>query len=137
MQIYFISTNDSSRSKMAEGFAKVILPTSWIIKSAGVSADKISPYAIQVMSEVGIDIAEEPSQSIDDTTLTNSDVVVSLSRDAKSKTLALPTSVQAVHWPLNDPTMATGSEKQKVAAFREIRDEIKQYVTNIRDEYRQ
>lgn len=127
-QIYFLCTGNSCRSQMAEGFAKAILGPQWQVASAGVETHGLNPLAVQVMQEIGIDISQQQSQLIDIDYLNNCDMVVTLCGDARDKCPVTPPTVQKMHWPLPDPALALGTDAEKLAVFRQVRDEIKQRV---------
>lgn len=127
-QIYFLCTGNSCRSQMAEGFAKAILRPQWQVASAGVETHGLNPLAVQVMREIGIDISQQQSKLIDIDYLNNCDMVVTLCGDARDKCPVTPPTVQKMHWPLPDPALALGTDAEKLAVFRQVRDEIKQRV---------
>lgn len=127
-QIYFLCTGNSCRSQMAEGFAKAILGPQWQVASAGVETNGLNPLAVQVMQEIGIDISQQQSKLIDIDYLNNCDMVVTLCGDARDKCPVTPPTVQKMHWPLPDPALALGTDAEKLAVFRQVRDEIKQRV---------
>jgi arsenate reductase len=121
-RVLFLCTHNAARSQMAEGFARAIAPQQVEIWSAGTEKSKVSPFAIEVMKEAGIDISAHHSKSLDEVPWKQMDTVVTLCGDADEKCPRLDTAVRRVHWPLPDPSAAPESEK--VAAFREARDEI-------------
>ncbi|MFC6202950.1 arsenate reductase (thioredoxin) [Lactiplantibacillus nangangensis] len=124
-QLYFLCTENSCRSQMAEGFAKQLLPADWTIQSAGVEVHGLNPKAVQVMAEVGIDISAQQSTLIDPDYLQHCDLVVTLCGDARDRCPVTPPSVKKLHWPLPDPAQATGDEAAQLVVFRQVRDEIK------------
>ncbi|MCO6183205.1 arsenate reductase (thioredoxin) [Leuconostoc fallax] len=132
MKIYFLCTGNSCRSQMAEGFAKDIMPKSWIIKSAGIEQHGLNQRAVSVMAEAGIDISNQTSDLIDDDFLFSCDYVITLCGDANDKCPATPANVKRLHWPLTDPAGATGSEEAIQNQFRKTRDEIKILVHQLR-----
>lgn len=129
-KIYFLCTGNSCRSQMAEGFAKELLDSSWEVKSAGIETHGLNPLAVEVMSEVGIDISHNHSKLIDINYLNQCDLVVTLCGDARDRCPMTPPTVKKLHWPLQDPAQATGTKEQKLIVFREVRDQIKKEVLN-------
>lgn len=127
-KIYFLCTGNSCRSQMAEGFAQKYFPKNWEIRSAGIETHGLNPKAVIVMRELGIDIAQHQSELINTNYLNQCDLVVTLCGDAKDKCPMTPKSVKRIHWPLNDPAQATGSETEIMQTFRQVRDEIEQRV---------
>nr|WP_057756083.1 arsenate reductase (thioredoxin) [Weissella kandleri] len=130
MQLYFLCTGNSCRSQIAEGFAKKYAPSGWIIKSAGVEQHGLNKIAVSVMSENGIDISSNTSDLIDNDYLQSSDYVITLCGDAKDKCPMTPSSVKKVHWPLNDPAQANGTNEEILNIFRSTRDDIDALVYN-------
>ncbi|GAF11176.1 LOW QUALITY PROTEIN: arsenate reductase [Bacillus sp. JCM 19046] len=121
--IYFLCTGNSCRSQMAEGWAKHYLAEEWDVYSAGIEAHGLNPKAVQA-NEVGISIASQTSDLIDQTLLNNADLVVTLCGDAADKCPATPPHVKREHWGFDDPAKATGTEEEKWAVFQRVRDEI-------------
>ena len=123
--IYFLCTGNSCRSQMAEGWAKEILGDGWVGKSAGIEAHGLNPKAVKVMKEAGIDISGQTSDIIDQDTLDNSDLVITLCGDAADKCPMTPSYVKRDHWGFDDPAKATGTEEEKWNTFTRVRDEIR------------
>ena len=132
-KIYFLCTGNSCRSQMAEGFAKELLDSSWEVKSAGIETHGLNPLAVEVMSEVGIDISHNHSKLIDTNYLSQCDLVVTLCGDARDRCPMTPPTVKKLHWPLQDPAQARGTKEQKLVVFREVRDQIKKEVLNLKN----
>lgn len=130
-KIYFLCTGNSCRSQMAEGFAKDILGSNWEVRSAGVEVHGVNPLAIKVMDEVGIDISHNTSKLIETDYLNQCSIVVTLCGDAKDKCPVTPSSVKRIHWPLKDPNQASGNERERLIVFREVRDQIKQNISDL------
>lgn len=130
-KIYFICTGNSCRSQMAEGFAKQSFGDDWQIESAGIEAHGVNPLAIKAMAEVGIDLSHNTSKLIDTDFLNDCTLVVTLCGDARDRCPMTPPTVKKVHWPLNDPAQATGTEEERMAVFRQVRDRISELVTDL------
>ena len=116
---------------MAEGFAKNKIADQYNIHSAGVEAHGINPIAVKVMSEVGIDISNHHSNSILDSELIQYDTVVTLCGDAKDRCPILSNHNNHIHWGLEDPASATGSDKEVIDFYRKIRDQIKHKINSL------
>lgn len=130
-QVYFLCTGNSCRSQMAEGFVRQLLGPTWRVASAGVETHGLNPRAVQVMAEAGLDISAQTSKLIDPDYLAHCDLVVTLCGDARDRCPVTPTSVRKVHWPLADPAQASGSAAQQLAVFRQVRDQIRQWVEHL------
>ena len=126
VKIMFLCTGNSCRSQMAEGFAREFGKGLIEPYSAGLSpADEVHPRAIAVMSEVGIDIAQQKPKLIDIGILQRADVIITLCGHAEEKCPWTSTPIQRIHWPINDPVRATGTDEEIMNEFRRARDEIK------------
>ena len=125
VKILFLCTGNSSRSQIAEGWARHIGGDSVIVQSAGIEAHGKNPRAIEVMREIGIDISGQESTIVNEGMLQDADVVVTVCGHADEQCPLLPPGITKLHWPLPDPAKATGTEQQIMTAFRATRDEIK------------
>lgn len=131
-KIYFLCTGNSCRSQMAEGYGHALLPRDQFeIKSAGIETHGLNPQAVAVMAEDGVDISRQTSDLLDATYLQAADLIITLCGDAKDKCPAIPPAASQLHWDLQDPAQAQGSEAEILAAFRETRDLIKAHVLEL------
>ncbi|SEG57595.1 arsenate reductase (thioredoxin) [Paenibacillus sp. UNC499MF] len=122
--IYFLCTGNSCRSQMAEGWAKELLGEDWNVHSAGIEAHGLNPGAVEAMKEAGLDISGQTSDKIDPSLLDRADLVVTLCGDAADRCPVTPPHVRREHWGFDDPAKAQGTEAEKRAVFRRVRDEI-------------
>ena len=127
--IYFLCSGNACRSQIAEGYAKQYLPD-WNVQSAGVRVDGLNPWAVKTMAEDGIDISQQYSKLIDQDFLDQATVVITLCGEARDKCI-IPQSTRWLHWPINDPALATGSDEEIATAFRSSRDDIKQRIIQL------
>lgn len=125
-KILFLCIGNSCRSQMAEGWAKALAKDKWEVYSAGTNPVGVNPRAVQVMAEAGVDISAQTAKPIDPDLLNSADLVITLCEDAAESCPVTPPAVRRLHWPLADPAKATGAEEEILAAFRAVRDEIKQ-----------
>ena len=123
-RLLFLCTGNSCRSQMAEGFAKIKLDKKYKIYSAGVEAHGLNPNAISVMREVGIDITTQESTKISSDELSEYDFIVTLCGDARDKCPILIDNQKNIHWDLEDPANAKGSEDEIMSIYRNVRDKI-------------
>jgi arsenate reductase (thioredoxin) len=100
-RILFLCVANSARSQMAEGLARNMFGRDVAVLSAGSRPSKVNPYAIEAMSEIGIDISGQRSKSVDDLDAASVDVVITLC--AEEVCPILPGRVQRLHWPIPDP----------------------------------
>ena len=134
LKIMFLCTGNSCRSQMAEGIARasgkgLIEPC-----SAGVMPSEIHPKTIQVMKEIGIDISNQTSKGIDEHLLNTMDMIITLCSSAEAMCPMTPPRIKRIHWSIDDPKTATGSEEEVLNAFRSARDEIKNKIEMLIDE---
>ena len=109
---------------MAEGFLRALAPDRFVVESAGTRATRVHPLAVQVMEEDGIDISGQRSKSVDDVG-EGWDVVVTVC-DAHCP--VPPRSGMKLSWRFADPSAATGTDEERLAAFRGVRDGIRSRV---------
>lgn len=129
-RILFLCTGNSCRSQMAEGFAKKMLLKNMEIFSAGLEPKGVHPMAIKVMQEVGIDISKQESKNISEISLDKINIVITLCGDAAERCPIFPGKVERIHWALEDPAKAKGSEEEIAIVFRKVRDNIKSCIIN-------
>ena len=122
--ILFVCGMNAIRSPMAAGLCKNLFPTKIYVQSAGVRTGDLDPFMVATMEEIGIDLSDHKSHTIEDLEDTNFDLVITLSPEAHHKMLQL-THTQALeveYWPTADPTMARGSREQILSEYRQVRD---------------
>ena len=135
VRILFVCTGNSCRSQMAEGFARHFGEGMVEVQSAGIEAHGKNPRAIEVMAEAGIDISGQESTGLTDEMLEWADLVVTVCGHADEHCPALPPDTAKIHWPLDDPARAEGSDEEIVAVFRASRDDIRDRVERLLDEF--
>lgn len=135
MHLLFLCTGNSCRSQMAEGWAKHFSNSEIEVQSAGIEAHGKNPRAIAVMKEAGIDISQQESTKLTQNMLDWADVIVTVCGHADEHCPALPATIEKIHWPLNDPAKATGSEEHIMEVFRASRDDIRDRVKVLVDQY--
>ncbi len=116
---------------MAEGFLKALGSGQWKVQSAGIFSSYVHPLAIRVMEEIGIDISQQTSKSMDQFVNEKFDYVVTLCDDAAKFCLTLSGQGKRLHWPFEDPASAIGTIEEKLAVFRRIRDGIKRKIEDL------
>ena len=126
MKILVLCTGNSCRSQIAQGFLKSF-DDKIEVESAGTQpASKVSPKAIKVMGETGIDISKNSPKSVDEFLNNEWDYVITVCDDAKETCPVFLGKVKhRMHFGFEDPSNASGSEEFIMSEFRRIRDEIK------------
>jgi len=127
----YLCTGNSCRSQMAEGWTRHLGGARVSVESAGIEAHGQNPRAITVMSEAGIDISAQQSTVQSRDMLKRADLVVTVCGHADEVCPALPPGTRKIHWPLEDPARATGSEEQILQVFRATRDEVARRVKRL------
>jgi arsenate reductase len=122
--ILVLCTGNSARSQMAEGILRHICGDVFDIHSAGTRPIGVSPEAIKVLSEIGIDISFHRSKSVDEFAGKEIDYVLTVCDNAKENCPYFPARTKLVHHSFEDPWMVTGDGETRLAAFRRVRDQI-------------
>jgi arsenate reductase len=132
--LLFLCVQNSSRSQIAEGWARKVLPP-WVrtLSAGSKPADRVNPYAVRVMEEVGIDIAGQRPKSIGDVPWGNVDQVITLCADEVCP--LPPVGVSETNWALPDPAATQGTDEEILAAFRGTRDEIRRRLETLSAAY--
>jgi arsenate reductase len=120
----FLCTGNSCRSQMAEGFLRRHGGNNFEVHSAGTFPTTLNPLAVKVMSEAGVDISSHESKSASRYIEEQFTYVITVCDHAKESCPVFPGTSIRLHWPFDDPADATGSEEERLAVFRRVRDEI-------------
>jgi arsenate reductase len=138
-KVLFLCTHNSARSQMAEGLLRAMYPDRYEAYSAGIAATSIDPRAMLVMKEIGIDISGQRSKTSSEFGDTIFDLAVTVCDRARqacpicSTRLELPSSLpkarEVIHRSFEDPAGAVGSEEDQLLAFRRVRDEIADWIS--------
>jgi len=131
MKLLFLCTGNSSRSQMAEGWARQLGDKSLSVNSAGIEAHGKNARAVAVMAETGVDIAGQQSTTLNEAMLDWADYLVTVCGHADEHCPMLPPDTRKEHWPLPDPARAIGTEEEILAIFRESRDDIRSRVADL------
>jgi arsenate reductase len=113
---------------MAEGLLNSVLGDEYEAYSAGTEPTIINPYAVQVMSEIGIDISKHRSKSLDEFMEQKFDYVITVCDHANETCPFFPGGLNRLHQSFEDPASFEGNEADALSEFRRIRDEIKDWI---------
>jgi arsenate reductase len=132
--VLFLCVANSARSQMAEGLGRKLLAGVARVQSAGSHPTRVNPYAIEVMSELGIDISSHASKLVDTIEPSGVDVVVTLCSEEVCPVFL--GKVRRLHWPLQDPASDDPSltREDMLQRFRSARDELAQRIETLRAE---
>ena len=123
-RVLVLCTGNSARSQMGEGLFRAEGGDAFEVFSAGTKPSSVRPEAIAVMKEIGIDISGQRSKSVDEFVRQPFDVVLTVCDNARESCPVFPARTQTIHWSFEDPAAVQGSEIERLAAFRRIRDQI-------------
>ena len=123
--ILYLCTGNSCRSQMAEGYTRHLGGDRVRVASAGIEAHGKNPRAIAAMAEDGVDISGQESTQLTGEMLDDASIVVTVCGHADESCPLLPPGTRRIHWPIDDPAKATGTEEEIAAKFRAVRDEIR------------
>jgi protein-tyrosine-phosphatase len=137
--VLFACGLNAVRSPMAAALFKQMFGKTVYVSSVGVQKGEPDPFVDAVIAEIGIDIARHKPmtfEELDELEGLNFDLIVTLSPPAHHKALELTRTIAAEveYWPTVDPTAAEGNREQKLAAYREVRDQL---MTRIRERFGQ
>lgn len=113
---------------MAEGLLRHLAGDRFGVASAGTEATSVRPLAIRAMGEIGVDISGQKSETLERYLGDPFDYVITVCDDAKEACPYFPGTSARLHWSLEDPTQASGSEEEKLAVFRRVRDELRRRI---------
>jgi arsenate reductase (thioredoxin) len=123
-RVLILCTHNSARSQMAEGLLRALGPDRFDVASAGTEATRVHPLAIRVMDELGIDLRRHESKTLDRFLAETWDYVITVCDSANERCPFFPGAARRLHWSFEDPSAATGSEEERLAVFRRVRDAI-------------
>jgi arsenate reductase (thioredoxin) len=124
--VLILCTGNSARSQMAEGLLRHLAGDRFEVASAGTKPSAVRPEAIQAMKEIGISLAGHRSKSVDEFVGKSIDYVITVCDNANENCPVFPGGTTRMHWPFHDPPApGEGTEEERLAAFRMVRDQIK------------
>ncbi len=126
-KILFLCVANSARSQMAEGLARHLLGDQAMVQSAGSKPSQVNPFAIQAMSQIGIDLSTHVSKSVHEIDPTSVNTVITLC--AEEVCPVFLGNATRLHWPLPDPAAVDGDDQKILESFIQIRDVIKDRIT--------
>jgi arsenate reductase len=127
-KVLFLCTGNSCRSQMAEGFLRHVAGDTFDVFSAGTDPVGVNPDAVRVMAEKGVDISGQESKGVKPFLGRHFTCVVTVCDRASERCPIFPGVVKRIHWSFDDPAHATGTEEEKLAVFRRVRDEVEAHV---------
>jgi len=124
-KVIFLATGNAARSQMAEAFLRKYAGNQFEVYSAGFHPRPIQPYTVQVMKELGYDLNGQYSKDLKQYLgKTHFGIVITVCVKAEEECPTLPGVGTRLYWPFEDPAAFQGTEEEKLAKFREVRDQI-------------
>ena len=123
-RVLFLCTHNSSRSQMAQGLLNWLAPQQYAVLSAGTHPTHQHPLAVKVMAELGINILPQGVHALSEYAGQSFDLVVTVCDQAAEECPSFPGATQQLHWGFADPSVARGTEEERLRAFRHTRDLI-------------
>ncbi len=134
--ILFLCTGNSCRSQMAEGFMRHYYGEKFNAYSAGISPSVVNPKAIEVMKEIGIDISEQTSKSVEYFVDKSFDYLITVCDHARETCPLFTGEVKTrLQWGFEDPADANGTQEEILRKFREVRNLIKDKILEFFNAY--
>ena len=127
-RVLILCTGNSARSQIAEGLLRHDAGDRFEVFSAGTRPSQVRPEAIAVMRELGIDISGHRSKSVDEFTGQSFDYVLTVCDNARESCPIFPGKSAMIHRNFEDPAALAGSEEERLALFRRVRDEMRQHL---------
>ena len=129
-RVLILCTGNSARSQMAEGLLRHDAGEQFDVRSAGTKPGIVRPEAIAVMKEIGIDISGHRSKHVDEFEGQKFDSVITVCGHAKESCPVFFGAAQRLHQGFDDPALLNGSEEERLALFRRVRDELRAYLAD-------
>ena len=127
-RVLILCTGNSARSQMAEGLLRNDAGDRFDVESAGTKPGHVRPEAIAAMREIGIDISAHRSKHVDEFQNQAFDYVLTVCDNAKETCPIYPGQTNRIHHSFEDPAAVQGSEEERLASFRRVRDQIRDYL---------
>ncbi len=127
-RVLFLCTHNSARSQMAEGLLRHLAGDRFEAYSAGTEATHVWPLAIRAMAELGIDIAGQKSKTLDRYLGEPFDTVITVCDQANEACPVFVGARERLHWSFPDPSRAMGTEEEQLAAYRAVRDAVRERI---------
>jgi arsenate reductase len=132
LRLLVLCTGNSARSQMGEALFRHEGGGALEVDSAGTKPSHVRPEAVAVMKEIGIDISGHRSKSVEEFAGQSFDYVVTVCDNARDICPVFPAGTERIHWSFEDPAALEGTEEERLAEFRRIREQIHENVKSFR-----
>ena len=133
-RVLILCTGNSARSQMAEGLLRYDAGDRFDVFSAGLKPTRVRPEAVAVMNELGIDISGQWSKSIEGYRNSTFEYVITVCDNANETCPVFPATTRRIHQSFQDPAALEGSEDERLAMFRRVRDQLRAYLSRFASE---
>lgn len=124
-KVLFLCTENSARSQMAEALLREAASERFEAFSAGLRPTRVHPLAVEAMSEIGIDIRGQQAKGLAGFLgRVHFGYLITVCDQAAADCPIFPGTAIRHHWSVDDPAAVEGSESERRAAFRRVRDEL-------------
>jgi arsenate reductase len=137
IRVLILCTGNSARSQMGEGLLRHDGGERFEVFSAGTHPSSVRQEAIEAMRQLGIDISQQRSKSVDEFAGFAFDYVITVCDNARENCPVFPAETRRLHWSFEDPAAATGDADSRLAVFMRVRDQIRQrlqdFIASVRE----
>jgi arsenate reductase len=130
-RVLILCTGNSARSQMAEALLRHDAGERFAVESAGTKPSVVRPEAIAAMKELGIDISGNRSKHVDEFDGQHFDYVITVCDNAREACPVFFGAAERLHHSFDDPAALNGSDEEKLALFRRVRDELRSYLRDL------
>ncbi|MBP5855833.1 arsenate reductase ArsC [Marivibrio halodurans] len=126
--VMFCCTMNAVRSPMAEGLLKQLMGNRIYVDSVGAREGETDPMMVEIMKEIGVDLSNHNPKTFDELEDTSFDLIIALSPEAQHHAVELTRTMacDVEFWNTFDPTIIEGSREQRLDAYRQVRDQLRQ-----------
>ncbi|HTY70573.1 MAG TPA: arsenate reductase ArsC [Alphaproteobacteria bacterium] len=124
--VLFACTMNAVRSPMAEALLKHLHGKRIYVDSVGLKSAPLDPFVVEVMAELGIDLRRHHAKTFEDLADSSFDVIITLAPEAQHRAIEMTRTMacDVEYWPTFDPTLVEGSREVRLAAYRDVRDQL-------------
>jgi protein-tyrosine-phosphatase len=128
--VLFACVQNAVRSPMAEALLKHHRGTAMYVDSCGVRQGELDPFAVEVLNEIGVNLTRHRPKSFEQMEDGFFDLIISLSPEAHHRATELTRTMACdiEYWPILDATLVEGTREMRLAAYRQVRDELRRRI---------
>lgn len=133
IRVLFVCSKNACRSQIGEALLREMGGERFDVKSAGIEPGGVNPMTVKILEEIGIDTSPLVSESIKRYLGEQFDYVITVCAQAEEACPMFPGKSQRVHWPIENPDAAEGTEEERIIVFRRVREEIRDRIKELFD----